>query len=684
MSRAAMLKVVKISLSIVLLQGCTYVTQGPFPDKDRGALPVVQDHFGDTVSRIVYPDQNWNEGDSLWFYNTSQGSHLMDYHIFLHLEKAESTSKDLLFFRDNQNMEKFRFLTQRTTYGNEQGLPVGWVKDTYQGKDLIGFTCAACHTTQVNYKGVGIRIDGGPSMANIQAMFKDLESALENSLPQKDIAKFSRLADKVLGPNNSMIEKMAFSERLKHQYLRVKHFNQKDDPKTVPYGYGRLDAFGRIFNRIESIRSPSTEDKHHPATAPVSYPFLWDAPHHDFVQWNGIVGNAEAGGLGPLARNASQVMGVFATIHDKKREASLPASLLGFGNYSCSVRKWNQIGLERKIKHLWSPSWVELTKKNIFPPIKGFIEDKHKKKILEEKIDHALRMNTFDELARELSGWQLGFAVFKKYRCASCHQSIDRKDRNRRVIAQLASVQDIGTDESMAKNGIEYCGESEFPEVPGNKMCKKDEVSTNIRGEAALEHIATEVLTNGALWDLPVYLVAWATNPMSTPLPFMAQDLDRHIDFEVIDDKTFKSNIKKYLNVYKARPLNGIWATAPYLHNGSVPNLYELFLPSDCTGRKPGVTCRSKSFTVGKRELDVVKVGFEPVDDLKYPVPLFDTSLQGNSNKGHEYVVGVTPIIKTNRQGRAIRDANGDFVYEFQEKISEKERWALVEYLKSL
>src|SRR6202023_2287344 len=31
---------------------------------------------------------------------------------------------------------------------------------------------------------------------------------------------------------------------------------------------------------------------------------------------------------------------------------------------------------------------------------------------------------------------------------------------------------------------------------------------------------------------------------------------------------------------YKARALNGIWATAPYLHNGSVPNLYELLLPA--------------------------------------------------------------------------------------------------------
>lgn len=31
--------------------------------------------------------------------------------------------------------------------------------------------------------------------------------------------------------------------------------------------------------------------------------------------------------------------------------------------------------------------------------------------------------------------------------------------------------------------------------------------------------------------------------------------------------------------IYKARPLNGIWAVAPYLHNGSVPDLYQLLSP---------------------------------------------------------------------------------------------------------
>jgi hypothetical protein len=35
------------------------------------------------------------------------------------------------------------------------------------------------------------------------------------------------------------------------------------------------------------------------------------------------------------------------------------------------------------------------------------------------------------------------------------------------------------------------------------------------------------------------------------------------------------------LTGYKARPLDGIWATAHYLHNGSVPNLYQLMLPPE-------------------------------------------------------------------------------------------------------
>jgi hypothetical protein len=81
---------------------------------------------------------------------------------------------------------------------------------------------------------------------------------------------------------------------------------------------------------------------------------------------------------------------------------------------------------------------------------------------------------------------------------------------------------------------------------------------------------------------------------------------------------------------YKARPLNGIWATAPYLHNGSVPNLAELLKPA---------AQRVKTFRVGSREFDPVNVGFK--DDPSQP--LFDTSGEGNANSGHEFGAALSP-----------------------------------------
>ena len=378
MDLVQILKNLGICLACSVFVSCTYASQG-FPDDDRGALPTESpDIYGDVAKRIVYPEQNWDSADSLWFYYTSQGSNLMDYQIFKHLEQVESPIEGKIkLFRDYDNMNRLRFLTQKSTADNEDGLPVGWVKDSYEGKDYIGFTCAACHTTQVNYnneqKGisVGIRIDGGPSMADMQTMFKELEKALKESLyDEKDPDKFNRLAEAVLLPDATESGKLGFRDELKKQYLRIKAFNEKDDPgkgKVDPiegrndppnirmnggYGYGRLDAFGRIFNRIESVRSPVSGNSYHPANAPVSYPFLWDTPHHDFVQWNGIAGNTGVGGLGPLGRNASEALGVFATVHAGNSEPWPITKLLGFGNYSSSLRKWNQVGLERKIKQL--------------------------------------------------------------------------------------------------------------------------------------------------------------------------------------------------------------------------------------------------------------------------------------------------------------------------------------------
>jgi hypothetical protein len=101
----------------------------------------------------------------------------------------------------------------------------------------------------------------------------------------------------------------------------------------------------------------------------------------------------------------------------------------------------------------------------------------------------------------------------------------------------------------------------------------------------------------------------------------------------------------EYPKVYPARPMAGIWATAPYLHNGSVPTLYALLLPA---GERP------TEFYVGNREYDAKNMGY-----MTTPGSIafkFETGRDGNSNRGHEY--------GTN--------------------LNDDERYALLEYMKSL
>jgi mono/diheme cytochrome c family protein len=108
--------------------------------------------------------------------------------------------------------------------------------------------------------------------------------------------------------------------------------------------------------------------------------------------------------------------------------------------------------------------------------------------------------------------------------------------------------------------------------------------------------------------------------------------------------------------VYKAAPRDGVWATPPFLHNGSVPNLYEMLIPA---------AERTKQFYIG-REFDPVKVGLDTNANAGPGAFQMDTTLLGNSNAGHSF-----------QQGPRGNGTIGPL-------LSDEQRWALVEYLKSI
>ena len=107
--------------------------------------------------------------------------------------------------------------------------------------------------------------------------------------------------------------------------------------------------------------------------------------------------------------------------------------------------------------------------------------------------------------------------------------------------------------------------------------------------------------------------------------------------------------------IYKARPLNGIWAVAPFLHNGSVPNLYLLLSPR---------SERPDKFWTGSKEFDPVLVGYD-LAEISGATEL-DISKPGNSNAGHEF--------KDGPRGKGV----------IGPLLSRDDRMAIIEYLKSM
>ncbi len=625
-------------------------------DPDRGAITSGADAWNSQFFSVLYLDQGWSAADSLWFYNTSQGSNLLPYSFFLELEQTHTTA----LFRSNENMSRYGYLPQRATTSNPDGLPVGMVRDEYRGRLYMGLTCAACHTAQIHYQGMAIRIDGGPTGADMETFMQELAETLRVTLlePEKQqrfIASILKRGEYV-SADEVLRDLGKFAQRIK-TYTVINSPRDSHRPMTH-YGYARLDAFGRIYNRVlehvmsarqmrillsenlssaeldrvladvepiltsmdrdhivERIQSLLTSEQlielrnriYNPADAPVSYPFLWDVPQHDYIQWNGRVNNS---GLGPMARNAGQVIGVFATLDWQERDGFTLSSVLGgqgFGSrhidFQSSIDIRNLRRVENHLRKLTSPQWPQ----QVFP-----------------KIDKA----------RSLAGARL----FAKY-CADCHASINRDDSDRRVVAKMIAVSSVATDSKMAENSRFFSG---FSGILRNQY-----VSTGA-GSLLLEDQAPVVA-----------LLSTATrNVVTSPDPdkwLMRRWLERSYDFAyTFLDNEVRSSLKAghydpditvdpYASVmaYKARPLNGIWATAPYLHNGSVPTLYDLLLPKKRPGDSEEGEYRPDEFRVGSREFDTDRVGFKMSG---YDGFLFRTSIWGNHNTGHEYASGRTPL----------------------------------------
>jgi hypothetical protein len=208
--------------------------------------------------------------------------------------------------------------------------------------------------------------------------------------------------------------------------------------------------------------------------------------------------------------------------------------------------------------------------------------------------------------------------------CSSCHEVIPRAPRTTFVPTYSFGQLLVGTDPTQADNGL-------------NDRARAGITDTNIPDALVSPNkILAEVLAQPLITATPLVTLLQGSHKQ-------ANAPKRQVQLGT----TSEGLPEDPGHTYKSRPLNGIWATGPFLHNGSVRTLWDLLLPSEQ---------RPRSFCVGSVTLDTTFVGM--ANDCSVPnAYVFDGTQKGNLPSGHDYAT------------RTLRDSD---------------RFALIEYMKTL
>jgi hypothetical protein len=535
---------------------------------------------------VVYSANGWSAAQRSQFYHLAEGSELMPYAVLANVVSVK-TGKPFL-----QQMDRFGFVADAAGPDNRHGLPVGITVAASRNKgasgvEMSGFNCAACHVAEIAYRGNRLRIDGAPSLINLQGYQIEFKQSLDAALsdpkkllalviamereqdapdtpsdesaaayaddpslkgagdvPEKSTAdrSFHAASSKTADAAPAAATKSSFRDRMKRDVAILKARlaymkNAKLLTDGTEPGPGRVDAFGAARNLLFPKYAMKMQ-------SPVSFPYIWSVPDNTqpasagaptgWIHYDGDTNSI-------LERNIGQALGMGAVFD--------PVT------YESTLRIKNLHELEVLVHQLQPPKWP------------------------------AEMLGPIDETKAKA-----GEKIFSD-KCQGCHQD------------QLYTLVEIGTDPNRANSFGQPVLGKPFPNAvsPILDALKKRAFADD--GVSPAEQAGMDA--NPAIWR--------ATG--------------------------------KYL----ARPLKGIWATAPYLHNGSVPTLYHMLHPEQ----------RPAKFGVGNREFDPAKIGYQSPATDGAGIWTFDTTAPGNSNIGHA----------------------GD---RFGTTLPEDQKAALLEYLKTL
>ena len=579
--------------------------------------------------KTVWLEQNVSREQLNWFYHADQGTRTLGipHEWFMKLEQP--TIPWLIFttvapFRDPAYLDRFGFIPVPE---QKDVLPIGFAhggpmldpsgapwRNPTDKKDMtgIGLTCAACHTGRFTYKDTAVIIDGGPALTNLLKLKQGIGVALfmTRYLP----GRFGRFADNIVGKDATLADRETLKyqiDQVLKQLKEVQALETSVASQNIEEGYGRLDALNRIGNQVFSLDLKRPEN-YRGSSAPVHYPRIWNTPWFDWVQYNGSI-------MRPMVRNAGESLGVSSELNLTEPSKGLFKSSVNVeALYSMEQMIAGQApNAKDGFSGLRSPRWPE----EILP-----------------KID-----------------WTLAGKGAKLYEdhCQGCH---------RPPVTKFEPPVANQPRPPASPNPV-YFNFEDKKEWRTNDIRQPVRIMENI----PIDHVGTDPAQAADMLARTVALPSHLGIDETQFAAALRDVVERTVDYIYQQKPPTSDEDRRRINgympneiqadlAYKVRPLNGVWATPPYLHNGSVPTVYDLLSPFDD---------RPKQFYLGNREYDPVKLGYK-TDELANGFQ-FDTSVRGNANTGHEFAD--KPPKTKGVIGR---------------KLEPDERKAIIEYLKTL
>lgn len=679
------------------------------------------------IEQAYWLPQNWSAQQRYWFHHTSQGTATIPvpYQWFMALERPE-LSVFYTRLTDDDYLRRLGFIPSPSSkdfagnapsYGyhdgapkadaaqpgwapnlpnNPNGLPVGFAilkggLDPTTGEpyeDQIGLTCAACHTGHLEYKNVSIRFDGGPSMVNLGEVERVVGLSIGYTLMLP--WRFERFASKLEEIKGQSVDREKLKEDLKLALDKIKNQKAQTDGLLAAQGvldldegFGRLDALNRIGNQVfyanfldqktGELADPLLKGNFVRNDAPVSFPPIWDTPYFVWAQYDASV-------LNELVRNAGEALGVAAKINMTAAAPGRP--LFGSSIHLSDIARFEELlrGTDpfsapnpggRKFNGLIAPRWRD-AQENFRGDPAWAIDEKLVEKGRNRYRAHCFECHRgpvndpeFDRKWPQDSFWQ--------------PENPDRTAKNEKNWVEIGGrhyfnvvqlpVTEIGTDRQQSRVLTER-----RVHLPVSLGVKPVDDLNKAWGCGLLPDEASDPLFVLALMDVVGKTIDQWNVANGTPDQLKQQMWgprkncqNQRIYIEARANIGGKDKSVLSLDArYRARPLDGVWATAPYLHNGSVPTLRDILLPQ----RE-----RPTSFCVGSRQFDPVNVGLvtkaHADEACAAGLTNFDVSLLGNSNRGHSFEGKETDVTKL-PPGVVGPELNDD------------ERRSLVAYLKTL